>query len=244
MMTHNPQIKEKDMRTIALKVKTHGTKLLRSLLGGVVACFLFLATPAWAFDFTLSNLEYPPSDFIAEGNRRCPDQPFFLYSGGDPDNFVGPDPAYPSPDLVSYLSGSVQGIVDYDTTMLNGRFGDSFNLQNTRSVCYAVIRFRVSEPVGLANTDSLAIGHLDATFTFNHVAGILYPAFPGAVIQTYAFDATGLGLLSTITGGATPLDSVLDIYIQDDTMIDFVRLWVWYGPPAPPPCTAETLPTC
>ncbi len=115
------------MENITFKVKTQGTKFLRNLLGGMVVGALSLATPTGA-SAGLVNLVVAPVNFVATGNALCPGQPFFVYSGGDPDFFAASaDPAYPSPNLLTYMTvpPSVQGVVDYDVLMNNGRLGDS-----------------------------------------------------------------------------------------------------------------------
>jgi hypothetical protein len=218
-------------------------ELNRTLLSGIVVCSLLLATPVQGR--TLVNLTSTGAT-LAAGNDACPEQPYFRYVGGKPDNFKSPaDPAYPSPDLVSFMTTppSVQGIIDYDVPMANGRFGDSFNLQNTRSVCYALIKFRAKQSFGGASNDGLTIGHVESGGSpFTVVAQVIDPGAP-PFIQTYAFDATGRTLLSDITGvllNKTPLDSILDVYLQDDTKIDFIQLWVWYGPN----CSETSPPTC
>ena len=138
----------KEQHLLTIQQESEGTTLkklltpksLGTLLSRVVVYGVLLATPVQGR--TLVNLTSTGAS-IAAGNAACPDQPYFRYVGGKPDNFDGPtDPVYPSPDLVTFMSTtpSVQGIVKYDFTMGNGRFGDRFNLQNTRSVCYAVIK--------------------------------------------------------------------------------------------------------
>jgi hypothetical protein len=231
------------------------TRFLPTLLNGIIVYGVLLATPVQA---QLPVQPQPPVQpqklvnltttgaTIAAGNAVCPDQPFYLYSGGKPDNFSPPpDPAYPSPDLVTFMTTppSVQGIVDYDEPMNNGRFGDSFNLQNTRSVCYAVIRFRAKHTGDIPHNDGLTIGHVGSGGSpFTVVASVTNPGATSST-QTYALNATGRAKLSEITGvflDKTPLDSVLDVYLQDDTMIDFFSLWVWYGPN----CSEVSPPTC
>lgn len=215
-------------------------KFFCALLSGIVVYGVLLATPVQArtpehrINLTTQGAS------IAAGNANCKGQPYFRYVGGKPDLFSGPDdPAYPSPNLVNYMNNQGGGIVDYDVPVHNGRFGDSFNLQNTRSVCYAVIQFRMRDNgFGDATNDALHIGHVENNGTFTTVAQVLFlgtpPQTPG-VLHTYAFTPNGRNLLSLITGRDnpstnTPLDSVLDIYLQDDTEIDFIMLWVWYGP--------------
>jgi hypothetical protein len=172
---------------------------------------------------------------IAAGNAACPDQAYYRYVGGKKDNFAGvQDPAYPSPDLITFMTvpPSVQGYVDYDIRMQDGRLGDTFNLQNTRSVCHALIEFKAKSSAGLFSNDGLTLGHLEPGGTvFNQVASIGNPGGTTAS-QTYAFDAAGLGLLSQLTGvnlDKTVQQSILDLYLQDDTKLDYFQLYVWYG---------------
>jgi len=171
---------------------------------------------------------------VAAGNAACPDQPFYLYSGGKNDTFVAPaDPAYLSPDLATHLVGSLGGIVAYDVPMDNGRWGDSFNLQNTRGVCYVVIKFRTKGTGDIPDNDALVIGHVQPGGSPMDLVGEILniPAKTG--IQSYALDATGLSLLSQQTGYSldkTAEQSILDMYIEDDSMIDFMQVYVWYGP--------------
>jgi len=212
---------------------------LRVLASGFVIYSMVLVAPVSGL--TLTNLTTMGAT-IADGNRACPGQSFFLYSGGYEDNFSAPtETAYPSPDLLTFMTTppSVQGVINYDVPMLDGRFGDSFNLQNGRSVCYGIIRFRTNS-ISLASTDGFHIGHVASGGSpFNVAASVTnFPAT--TVYHNYALDATGLALLSSITGGATPLDSVLDVYLQDDTQIDFIKIFIWYGPN----CREGNPPTC
>ena len=189
------------------------------------------AKPGPAGRPVLTNLKpASPTGFVAEGNKLCPNQPYYLYSGGNPDNFALPaDPAYPSPNLVGYVH--TLPTVAYDVPMHNASFRDSFNLQNTRSVCHAVIQFATRTTGDIPSNDLLTMGHVDINHNWSKVAWVTNP---GTGAQTYAFDATGLNLLSQLTGAVIshlPADSVFDVFLEDDTMIDFFRMFVWYGPP-------------
>jgi len=199
---------------------------LRVLASGFVIYSMVLVAPVSGL--TLTNLTTIGAT-IAAGNAACPGQSFFLYSGGYGDNFAAPtEPTYPSPDLQIFMGGPG---VYYDWPALNEEVGDSFNLQNKRSVCYGIIRFRTNS-ISLASTDGFHIGHVASGGSpFNVAASVT--DFPATTVDhNYALDATGLTLLSSITGGATPLDSVLDAYLQDDSQIDFIRIFIWYGPPS------------
>jgi len=202
----------------------------QALLFGA-AIVTIIATPV-AQAQTLINLTTVGAT-VAEGDLACPAQPFYLYSGGKQDNFVTPaDVAYPSPNLVAFIPGGGPTVA-YDTPMINGRFGDSFNLQNTRSVCYAIIQFKAKSTDGGSTNDGLTFGHVGPGGTpFTVVGQIINPGIT-TTFQSYALNATGRALLSTQTGvglDKTPEQSILDLYLQDDTMLDFFRLYVWYGP--------------
>jgi|KBSMisStaDraftv2_1062788.scaffolds.fasta_scaffold566319_2 hypothetical protein len=169
---------------------------------------------------------------VADGNAHCPNQPYYLYSGGHRGSNIVPEYTYPSPNLLAFIPPGGPRM-DYDGYSANSRFGDSFNLQNTRSVCYAIIEFSAVPLARDAPNDGLTIGHVQPGGTqFDVVAQLLYPGFTTAR-QRYALDATGLMLLSLQTGvnmDRTPADSILDVFLQDDTMIDNFNIYVWYGP--------------
>lgn len=170
---------------------------------------------------------------VKAGDAACPDQPYYLYSGGKSDTFASPvDSAYPSPNLVAFIPPGGP-TVPYDVPMSNGRFGDSFNLQNTRGVCYAVIQYRTKSTDSGSPNDGLTFGHIGPGGSPFTVVGQVINSGSVSPIQSYALDATGLKLLSQQSGyflDKTPDDSILDLYLQDDTMIDFFRMYVWYGP--------------
>ena len=180
---------------------------------------------------------------VAAGNAACPNQPYYLYSGGKPDGYAAvEDQAFPSAPLVSLISASK--LVAYDSPAVNKQFGDSFNLQHTRGVCYALVQFRVKSNQTDSANDGLTLGHVtNSSQPFAVVAQVINPAALGpGVLQSYALDATGRNLLSAQTGWGmdkTRDQSVLDVYLQDDTALDFFRIFVWYGPNCTSPGTAS-----
>ena len=182
----------------------------------------------------LSNLTAVGASLIA-GDAACPNQHYFLYSGGKPDNFAAPnDPTYPSQSLSAYLNTLSGPFADYDQALIGGKFGDSFNLQNQRGVCYAVLMFRAQVGVGSSlPLNELVVGHVDPTLNqFTQVAKVSAGIWPIGT-QSYAFTLAGRNSLGTLTGwglNAAPADSILDILFRDSGKIDFLRLYVWYGP--------------
>ena len=233
------------------------TRILYALLGVAILESTIVATPVHA-ERSLLNLTQEGAS-IAAGNQRCPNQQAFLYVGGRPDSFSMPsEPAYPSVNLFQYMtvvSPSPGGVVDYDDPVINGRVGDSFNLQNTRSVCHALIQYRARYSMGAdrPDNDGLTIGHVgNGGSPFSVIAQVIDPG-AAPYHQTHAFTSAGLALLSNLTGvnlNRTPLDSILDIFLQDDTKIDFIRLWIWYGnnvqdgPNDNPCCSPQTPNQC
>lgn len=171
---------------------------------------------------------------VAAGDKRCPNQPYFRYVGGKPDNFATPqDTAYPSLNFSGSPVLNPNPRNDYDVATSDRWFGESFNLEERRRVCHAVLRVTVKPNNPIATNDSLTIGQVSGN-TFAPLAGqVINPGnAPGtaAVTGVWSFNAAGLAALSTITGTASPNNSVLDIYLHDDTTIDHVVLWVWYHP--------------
>ena len=181
---------------------------------------------------TLKNLTLQ-GNTVAAGHAACPNQPYYLYSGGKPDAFAAvADQAFPSTPLASIIAPGK--FVPYDLPAGNRQFGDSFNLQHTRGICYALIQFRVKSSQLDSANDGLTLGHVvNNTTPMAVVAQVINPAGPGPVVQSYALDATGRNLLSAQTGWGmdkTRDQSVLDVYLQDDTALDFFRIFIWYGP--------------
>lgn len=203
------------MKTVASVLTISLTALVAGLL------------PAQAQAQSLVNLTQEGAS-VKAGKKRCPNVDYYLYSGGKADALAGgADLAFPSPNLLQFIPTGGP-IVAYDVPMFNGRFGDSFNLQNGRSVCHAVIEFQAQNA---PSNDGLTFGHVGPGGTpFNIVGQIINPGWTGAV-QRYALDATGLALLSAQTSNSSPLDTIFDLYLQDDTMLDYFKLYVWYGTP-------------
>jgi hypothetical protein len=205
----------------------HAPLLATWLLASLAACLPLAAQAQSLIHLTATG------NTIADGDKACPTQPYYLYSGGKADSYQLPvDYAYPSTNLVSFIPPGGP-TVGYDAVMHDGRFGDSFNLQNTRSVCYAIIQFRAKVSQGGSTNDGLTFGHVQfGGSPFDIVGQVINPAGT-TTPQSYALDATGLSLLSAQTGvqlGKTPLDSIFDVYLQDDTKLDYFRMYVWYGP--------------
>lgn len=158
-----------------------------------------------------------------------PGAPYFLYSGGVKDTFASPpDPAYPSPALLAFMTCAGGPILNYDVPMINARFGDSFCLQENRTVCKAELRYRVRSTGDNPSNDVLNLMHANGGCAApTIVATILTPLLNGSYVHTLT--ATEIGNLNTLLGSGVPGAGTLDIYLEDDTEIDYVTLQVWYN---------------
>jgi CSLREA domain-containing protein len=172
---------------------------------------------------------------VAAGDRRCPQQPYFRYVGGKPDSFGGgADPAYPSPMLQPF---NPNPRLSYDQPMNNRWFGDSFNLEEGRRVCHAVLRVTARHSGDVPLNDGLTIGRSRPPVTpppprvmTPMVAQAINPGGSGTATSVWALNTAGIAALTTITSSTNNVDAVLDFYLQDDTTIDHIMLWVWYHP--------------
>jgi hypothetical protein len=186
----------------------------------------FIAPAAEAKKPTLVNLT-KVGNKIADGNAACPETSYFLYSGGYEDNFAGnAEPAYPSVGEKAYFDTFPNAVLPYDSSIDNAFWGDSFTLQNSRNICHAIVQFRVRATGDLPSNDFLSMVHFNTDGTYYKVASVEYPALLTG-IQSYALDAIGLANLAAVTHD--PVAPIFDPVMEDDTAMDFFRLYVWYA---------------
>jgi hypothetical protein len=129
-----------------------------------------------------------------------------------------------SPALATYLSG--KPLKGYDDKRVNMVFADSFKLRNCR-VCYATLEIGVRHDQDLWTNDLLYVQ--GAPYSPSGVSfiytGIWTPSDPNSKTLTLALPTAALNnyLFSTST-----IPTFLDVFAQDDTDFDFVKLSVWY----------------
>jgi len=166
---------------------------------------------------------------VADGNAACPETSYFLYSGGFDDFYAGsPEAGYPSPGMLAYFDlFPTVPVASYDTLINNAFWGDSFYLQKSRSICHAIVQFRVKPTGDIQNNEVLSMVHFDpADGSYEKIAAVFNPGYQTG-LQSYALDAAGLTALGNVT--ASPTGAIFDAVMEDDTSIDFFRLYVWYG---------------
>jgi hypothetical protein len=149
-----------------------------------------------------------------------------IMSRGTVDNFVGLEPTFPSPYLIS--TGLLQR--RYDDLGTNKRlFGDSFALGGCR-VCGVRVYVRARREGELFDNDTLSFGVSDAGNGINYnsvsVATPFAPMWPAGQPSPFTFyrEIGGSVLNPEIFAKNTP---VLDIVSEDDTAIDWTRVYVW-----------------
>jgi hypothetical protein len=155
---------------------------------------------------------------------------------GVQNNFVGPPkPTSPSPALLAYLNPYPK--VSYDETKVNSFLGDSFELGNCK-ICYATIEMHLQQTGPTINgyvfggpyNDTFVVG--GAPFTpgvLNVLNGFLYPPGTGGgplitVTRTYVIPAAALNNYIS-SGSYAP--KTLDVVIQDDEVVDYIKLTLW-----------------
>jgi hypothetical protein len=174
----------------------------------------------------------------------CPANALPFYQvRGVPDNFAGPtDPRTPSVGMTGFLTNVIYSAIpktrDYDYMLANSLFGDSFSIPQVirRRICSATLTLRIKGSG--ASNDGIAVG--TAISTPPSINPNLF--LPGSntvwnsatwTTTTGAFSTQGL---STVTkdinaGQLTSImisTGILDVYIQDDTAVDFMILNGWY----------------
>lgn len=133
-------------------------------------------------------------------------------------------PATLSPALAAYFSG--KPLKGYDDKRVNIVFADSFKLRNCR-ICYATLELGVRHDQDLWTNDMLYVqgGPYSQTGVSFIYTGIWAPTDPNSKTLSLALPTAALNnyLFSTST-----IPTFLDVFAQDDTDFDFVKLSVWY----------------
>lgn len=163
-----------------------------------------------------------------------PDRCCHVFLGGIVDGFVDPQPttvedACPSPALVAWMTANTTGVRrDFDDAAgsANRPFGHSFpGLPGNAVKARLLVRLRSAAPGG--GNDGIALGLAGATFAFAPRISVM-----GGDAWTTGAVGTTLDLeldLADLPGGINLLpklnvDHVLDVFVQDDSMVDFIRL--------------------
>ena len=155
---------------------------------------------------------------------KCPKPPV-VYSTGTVDNFVVKENATLSPALQSFFVGKPRR--EFDDGGIDRGFGQSFQL-NCCKICAATleVRIRNEQPGGLANNDGLTVGIAPFNVKFASV-GPLWTSSPTPLVKTVTVPLPP-GALNNYIMNSASCPWWLDVYVQDDTAVDYVKLTVWY----------------
>jgi len=172
----------------------------------------------------------------ARAEGQCHD---VLLEAGVNDNFSTadrPELTSPSPGLLILVNPQLR--VDFDSTLVNRHFGHTFSIPRDSCIVGARLEFR-AKPLNGSTNDAISVGFVDpggqfvdtrwTAFFGSGNAGfpILLPA------QQWVPPAVNVFLLDlqNLPGGVNLLPDLdahrsLDIYVQDDTSIDYLRFIV------------------
>lgn len=159
----------------------------------------------------------------------CPPQQPLVILHDTNDGFAPPGtPATLSPALNAWLVAPRTPRRGYDQAGLNMHFGDSMRIRPCK-VCRAQLEIRVKRASSTsAANDALHVGGAPFNTAVLKVASpvplwqstgltdrVLTVPLPAAALNNYIFNGP-------------PGTSLLDVYVQDDSNVDYAKLTVWY----------------
>jgi hypothetical protein len=164
--------------------------------------------------------------------------PSWQTTAGAPDNFQAGnvETASPSTILKNVLAGST--LVDFDNPLSNRGFAHTFQLPRCGCIVGAKLEFRAKAHSDIPENDALTLGFSDqptfprwtAYFGTGNTAGFPMLTSGSWTASTPATDISlDLGALAPSSGTTSLLSAMqtyryLDVYVQDDTSIDYLRL--------------------
>jgi hypothetical protein len=165
------------------------------------------------------------TDTVAVPGARCPVTTTIEL--GIADNFVGPEPAHPSPALTTFLASL--HAVGYDVDQPNHAFGDSFRLCACE-FCSAKLEIRVKKTTQRDNpaNDDIYVGVAPFGTGQRIIDGRIWtndnPEAPKTL--TYTFTPAQLAQFTQLTCHQPTGARSLDVYIEDDTVVDSMKLTI------------------
>jgi hypothetical protein len=158
------------------------------------------------------------------------------YDGGKPDNFnvSGPPELAPkSPGLLAYFSSNHLTPRNFDEPGSDKALGQSFFIRCCK-VCRAELEIRIREESSGPNAgdnDAITVGQAPS-FSPRAASGKLWtsPFVPGGNVVGNPKTITiplSVGVLNVYISKADTCNVPIDIYVQDDTAVDYVKLKIW-----------------
>jgi hypothetical protein len=181
--------------------------------------------------------------FPPDGNcpNSCPDPNLSVFQGGIADNFNLPaEKAFLSSDLLTYIGGATHR--NFDETVYNQRFGYTFT-GLPDCIVAATLEISMKATGDIPSTDSIVLGLTPGSPPKGVWSRLLknlplnpgWPAIGSWEIGDQNIFTLDLGNLLPYGAVTSVLDIMnltnkLDIYIQDDTAVDYMILRVWSCP--------------
>jgi hypothetical protein len=174
---------------------------------------------------------FPPASICP---NSCPEPNESVFWAGIADNFNLPaEPAFQSPQLKKSDSGYTGVWRNFDETVDNQRFGHTFT-GLPECIVAATLEIRMKATGDIPSTDSLGLalhwGQLikNLSSTGHWLSG---------ETQTFLLNLDALPTSSTPFSVLPYMNKnqMLDVYIQDDTSVDYMILRVWSCPKVPGP---------
>lgn len=146
------------------------------------------------------------------------------YVHGLQDNFAGgPDPTTPSPALAAFLA-PLANPAAYDYQKPNNHFGDSFQICGCKTCGGRLeVRVRRTNPPDTFINDGITVGV--APFSGTRVVSALVWAAGDPAVKTLTFNLDPAKLNEILCAQNTN-SPWLDVYVQDDTIVDYIKLTI------------------
>lgn len=155
------------------------------------------------------------------------------YPGGTDDQFkLPPETPQLSPGLQSFFNSKGQKIRNYDQGGSDIWFGQSFFIKCCK-VCRAELEIRVRSEGGLASNDAIYIGRAPFTPSSNvlaagHIWDNTRPAWAGGTASPKVMNIPlSPAALNNWINSADGCNVPIDILVQDDTAVDYMKLKIW-----------------
>jgi hypothetical protein len=161
---------------------------------------------------------------VADPPTRC--SVVTVYTHGQMDSFALPvDATTPSAALATFLGASIS---KYDTASCNQHFGDSFPIGSCLNCKYCGAKVEIHlKPCGSdqPENDDYAIGVAPFTPALTLASGRIWPAGVKPAEKILVVNIPADKLNQVFCNGRKP--PTLDVYVEDDTIVDWVRVTVY-----------------
>ncbi len=150
----------------------------------------------------------------------------YVFEAGIEDNFAnGTESSSPSAALADVLATYPHGTRDFDQMTEDRVFGHTFS-NLPENILAATLEVTLRAGITLPGNDSIALDYNNGIFSYGSMISDLVGSWNDNDIASLTLNLDNLPGSSTSILSSINADHALDIYIQDDTGIDFARLTV------------------